>query len=112
MYVSYEVIEKMKKKLGLKSDYQLAMKTGWSTSSISNYKTGDSQLTPERVVEAAKLLGMNAGEIQLKLIENSNIKPEQKDAWRKILTWGKAVAPALVITVLAGAEKFQNCILC
>jgi len=56
-----QILDLIKKKYGLTSDYQLFKFTGWGQSSISNYRTKPQYLSDKHAIQAAKLLDLPAG---------------------------------------------------
>lgn len=61
MLKTRQILDLIKKKYELTSDYQLFKFTGWGQSSVSNYRTKPQYLSDGHAVQAANLLDLPAG---------------------------------------------------
>lgn len=84
MLTTKQILDLIKKKYDLTSDYQLFKFTGWGQSTISNYRKKPQYLSDAHAIQAANLLEMPAGFIMscihAERAKNKTVKEEWKNA--------------------------------
>ena len=90
------LIDAAKAFTGAPTDYRLSKQLGWTTSAVSNYRTGRSQLDTRALLQLAALLKMDAAEVvrHMAEIERERARTDEARAqWSEILrTWGGRAA--------------------
>lgn len=95
MRTTLEIIEAMKRKLSVTSDYALAKKMRWRTPRVSNYRNGVSHLDTFAALQAAEVLGEPPLKI-IAIVEAERTKrPDQKRRWQE-LAKASVVATAMI----------------
>lgn len=99
MKTTIELLDAVKARHGLTSDYQLAKMMGFNTSRVSHYRGGRRLLSDETAIQIAELLNRPAGEV-LALVQAERATSDVvKKAWSKA---AKALAGTAVM-ILAGS---------
>ncbi len=81
MNTTQKLIEEVKSRLGIQSDYAVAKRFHWSTSRIGNYRVGRSQLDIESSFQIAEVLGKDPAAIIAAVEAERATKPETRAAW-------------------------------
>lgn len=81
MNTTQELLEQVKAKAGVQSDYALAKCMGWGYSKVSNYRVGRSQLDVDACFAVAEILGRDPAAIIAAVEADRATKPEARAAW-------------------------------
>jgi predicted transcriptional regulator len=108
MQTTNQILDAIKIKHGLTSDYQLARLMGTSEGGISNYRNGRSHLDNQKAMKAAELLGQDAGAI-FALVNAERAKTEQERAvWAEIFEKLGGIAASVLLAIGAATLPAPN----
>jgi hypothetical protein len=84
MRTTVELLDALKRRLSITSDYALAKEMGWSVSRLSNYTRGVSHLDTFGALQVADKLGESPLKI-IAIVEAERTKrPEQRKRWQEL----------------------------
>lgn len=126
METTNQLLDAIKARYGLPSDYALAAKLNLTRSMVSAYRQGKRNLGDEPALKVAELLDLDSGYVLACMEAERSHSPAAAAAWSKLAdlakTYGAAaallllvVAPALSPTPANAAQPAGNggvCILC
>jgi len=105
MTITSKLLDDLKKKLEVSSDYALAKRLGISVQRISNYRTGRNHFDDLMAYRVAQLLDLDPAELVAQINLERAKRPEEKAAWREILKQlGDAAAVVLLGLSLASPQ--------
>ncbi len=111
MKTTPEVLDAVKEKLGIESDYALAKHLKVTRAMISSYRHGRTFSAPI-AIKAAKILGVEPA-IILAIAEMEKAgNQELKKAWRRAVQALQATAAGLAVAATLPLADTVNCILC
>lgn len=124
METTNQLLDAIKARYGLPSDYALAAKVGITRSGISGYRHGRTKLGDEQALKVAELLELDEGYVLACMEAERTHSEAARRAWEKLATRLKSggVAAALLLLVATPAPTPANaapllasagdCILC
>ena len=99
-----ELLDEVKRRHGLTSDYQLHQRLGVTRAQISKYRTGRDYLSEETAVKVADMLQLERGVVLAWIAGERAKMPSARDAWRVLAErLGGTAAAVLVAYLLAPA---------
>lgn len=105
METTNELLDKVKARYGLPSDYALAAKLGMSRERISKYRTIGGALADENALKVAELLDLNPGYVLACMEAERTHSDAARAAWEKLADFVKhhGAAAALLMLVAVPA---------
>lgn len=98
MSTTIEMVDLLKEKLNVSSDYAVAKALSISTQRMSNYRTGRTHFDELMAYKVAILLDMDPAEVVARIHMERAKRPEDQAAWRQILKeMGSAAAVLLIV---------------
>ena len=85
MNITPQLIDQLKEKHGLRSDYAVAKMLGISTQRLSNYRTGRNRFDDLMAYKVAELLELDPAEVIAQINMERAKRPEERKAWKEIL---------------------------
>lgn len=99
-----ELLDEIKGRYGIASDYGLAKYLGFDESRINHYRAGRRYLSDETALQIAKLLDMPAGQVLAMIQAERATNAAVKKAWESLAKKAAGVtAAALLLTWSIGA---------
>lgn len=115
MTTSTELLNALKAKLGVASDYALAQKLGLTRGAISHYQTGRRVFDDETALKAASILEIDPALVLAMVHAERATTDKEKSAWFSIFErlGGRDVKlPTLATARARVAKAAEECILC
>lgn len=105
METTNELLDKVKARYGLPSDYALAAKLGMTRAGISGYRNGRSKLGDDAALRVAELLDLNPGYVLACMEAERTHSDAARAAWEKLADFVKhhGAAAALLMLVAVPA---------
>lgn len=79
-----EYLDAAKRAVSVESDYALAKQLGVRTSTISNYRSGRSQMDDEMATKVAAAIGVHPGLVILDMHRERAKTPAERSVWSEI----------------------------
>lgn len=102
MRTTNQLLNKVKSRLEITSDYRLAKVLGCRASAIYGYRAGRSRLDESMCLKVAELLNEPAGAILAEVAAERAKRPEIRKAWETAARAAAAGATALFLLVFVG----------
>lgn len=115
METTNDLLDRIKAKHGLRSDYALAGLLGMSRERISRYRNTNGQLGDDAAVRVAELLDIDVGYVLACAAHERAKSDAARDAWERLAELVKrhGVAAGLaILTVAPAVRDAAVCILC
>lgn len=103
MKTTTELLDEVKARYGLPSDYALAAKLGMTRAGISGYRTGRTKLSGAIALRVAELLDLNPGYVLASMEAERTRNEAERAAWTKLANLVKhhgAVAALLILAAV------------
>lgn len=100
---SCDYLDAVKKKHGLRSDYQLGKFLGWGHSRISNYRAGKTQFDETACLEIAEALEVNPLTVMADINAERAKDSAVKTFWQEV---AKLAHKGMITTAFAGLSFF------
>lgn len=88
-----EYLDAAKSRLGIESDYALAKVMKMRASTISNYRSGRSQMDDDIAARVAQILGMHPGLVMLDMHRERAKTPAEQSIWQEIYKGFRTLLP-------------------
>lgn len=88
-----EYLDAAKSRLGIESDYALAKVMKMRASTISNYRSGRSQMDDDIAARVAQILGMHPGLVMLDMHRARAKTPAEQSIWQEIYKGFRTLLP-------------------
>lgn len=96
------LLDAVRARHGLTSDYQLGQLMGWSTGKVCNYRAGRSRLGDESALAVANALGMDAGYVLAVVAAERAQSAAARAAWERAAARLSVAASAVLAVWMLG----------
>lgn len=119
METTNQLLDRIKEKYGLKSDYALAKAIGMSRERISRYRNSSGELGDDAALKVAELLDLDPGYVLACMSHQRTKSDAARHAWERLADLVKRHGVAAGMAILAAAPTLSAlrleslvCILC
>lgn len=103
MNISTKILDTLREKQGIPSDYQVAKMLGYTKATVGHWRTGHAQMGPDAIAKIAPLIGEDAAELTA-TVEAERAKTDEAKAIMQAL----ADSRMLEMLIASGAVKVDK----